>query len=175
MRVFPGIFSNISITIGIPCVAMPIQPYYLVFQKKNVMSQYTVIKMQYAKYTRMLYYIWLHFVACKPACFFFGYPSPTILCSAAEVKSPFRMSSIHPSIDLFIHPSTGGHGGGPPAEGQPEPKLLRPAQHLPADPRGQRAEPTGAAARGDPPVPHPILTRHPLDPAVCGLPGPRRT
>ena len=120
----------------------------------------------------------LHLVAFRSmqaSMLFFGYPSPTILCSAAEVKSPFRMSSIHPSINLFIHPSPGGHGGGPPAEGQPEPKLLRPAQHLPADPRGQRAEPTGAAARGDPPVPHPILTRHPLDPAVCGLPGPRRT
>ena len=60
-----------------PCVPIPILPYYLACLKCIVWN------MQYAKYTRMFYYIWSHFAGCKPACF--GLFCPKMLCSRRYV------------------------------------------------------------------------------------------
>lgn len=74
-----------------------------------------------------------------------------------------------PDHRLHCFLSAGGHGGGPPPERQPEPQLLRPAQHLQADQRGQRSEAAGGPESGGARVPDPLFTRHQLDPAVHRL------
>lgn len=56
--------------------------------------------------------------------------------------------------------SPGGHGSGPTAERQPEPKLLRSTGHLPADQRGKHPEPAGFAEGGGARVPDALFTRH---------------
>ena len=54
----------------------------------------------------------------------------------------------------------GGHGGGASPEGLLEPKLLRPARHLPADQWGEHPEPAGRAEGGDARIPDALLSSH---------------
>lgn len=63
----------------------------------------------------------------------------------------------------------GGHGSGPPPQRQPQPQLLRPAQHVTADQQRERPEPAGPAAGGGARVLDALFTRHQLDPAVHRL------
>jgi len=72
-------------------------------------------------------------------------------------------------------PPPGGHGSGPPPEGEPEPQLLRPAGQLPADRRRERPAAAGAAEGGAARVPDALLARRQLDPAVHRLPSSRGT
>lgn len=81
----------------------------------------------------------------------------------------FHLSFVISSVFILSYNyflSVGGHGGGAPLERQPEPQLLRPAQHLQADQRGECPEPTGGSEGGGAWVPDALLTCHQLDPAV---------